>query len=235
MLIGEDKWKDLNDAEYTLARLFKDALIDRDQRTFDLDKTLQHRVSNVSDVRKLDLLPSSLDLISVQDRLGTMSTGAFFSDSPTDVLRRAARPILDEYDYVLIDCPPNLGLITLNGLRISSGYIIPTIPDVLSTYGIPQIISRVADFADNVGVEIEPFGIVISKYRAQATVHRNVHRRLLDAEDLPVVFDTVIPESNDISQSAEHRPVGTLRQKYGYGGNFTIYKALTEEIMEAAS
>jgi chromosome partitioning protein len=234
MLIGEDKWKDLNDAEHTLARLFKDALADKGDRTFDLEKTLQRRVSNVSDVRRLDLLPSSLDLITVQDRLGTMSTGAFFSDSPTDILRRAVRPILDEYDYVLIDCPPNLGLITLNGLRISSGYVIPTIPDVLSTYGIPQIMSRVQEFADNVGAEIEPLGIIISKFRAQATVHRNVHRRLLDDEDLPIVFETVIPESNDISQSAEHRPVGTLRQKYGYGGNFNLYRALTEEIVEAA-
>jgi hypothetical protein len=41
-----------------------------------------------------------------------------------------------------------LGLITLNGVRISMGYVIPTIPDILSTYGIPQIVSRVAAFAD---------------------------------------------------------------------------------------
>ena len=48
-------------------------------------------------------------------------------------------PVIDEYDWVLIDCPPSMSIITLNGLRISDGFVIPTIPDHLSTYGIPQI------------------------------------------------------------------------------------------------
>ena len=62
----------------------------------------------------------------------------------------AVNNIKDNYDYILIDCPPNMGLITLNGLRIANGYIIPTIPDVLSTYGIPQIITRVDKFSDTI-------------------------------------------------------------------------------------
>lgn len=235
MLIGEDAWKQLNDQGHTLDQLFRDALNpDPLDRTFDLDKTLQRGVSNVQDVRRLDLLPSSLDLIDVQDRLGTMASGTFHSDVPTDILRRATRPIIDDYDYVVIDCPPNLGIITLNGLRIASGYVIPTIPDVLSTYGIPQIVSRVRLFADNIGEEIDPLGIIVSKYRTQSTVHNAVHRRLLADDDLPVVFETIIPENNDIAASAEYKQTGTLRQKYGYRGQFDAYRALTEEIMEAA-
>ena len=168
MLIGEQKWLQLNKQGYTLAQLFKDAVEQDDtKRKFDLSKALQEQVSNVRSVARLDLLPSSLDLIDVQDRLGSMSSGRFHSDVPTDILRRAIKPIIDEYEYILIDCPPNLGIITLNGLRISSGYIIPTVPDVLSTYGIPQIISRVTAFANRIGEDIEPLGIVISKYRAE--------------------------------------------------------------------
>ena len=135
MLIGEDKWRTLNDEGKTLAQLFKDALEpDAKEKLFDIDQAIQKRVSNIDDVRTLDLLPSSLDLIDVQDRLAGMSSGRFYAENPTDLLRRATRSVLDKYDVVLIDCPPNLGIITLNGLRISNGYIIPTIPDVLSTY-----------------------------------------------------------------------------------------------------
>ena len=59
MLIGEDKWRELNDSEHTLARLFKDAL-DPNNKRFDLTATLQKRVSNVRDVRSVDLFTIKL-------------------------------------------------------------------------------------------------------------------------------------------------------------------------------
>jgi chromosome partitioning protein len=235
VLIGEDKWSKLNAKHHTLATLFEDALRpEGETRQFDLQATLQRDVSPVREVRRVDLLPSSLDLIGVQDHLGTMPSGKFFSNNPTDLLRKAVRPILDDYDYVLIDCPPNLGIVTLNGLRISDGYIIPTIPDVLSTYGIPQIQQRVSDFAESVGHEIAEIGIVITKFRAASTLHQNTVRRLRKNESgrLPVVLETWIPEANQIAASAEFVDYGTLRQKYGYGGQFNILRALTEEFIE---
>jgi chromosome partitioning protein len=98
----------------------------------------------------------------MQDRLATIPAGWFFEANPIAVLQRAAKSILDDYDLVLIDCPPNLGIITLNGLHISSGYIIPTIPDILSACGIPQIVKRIGEFSDKIGEDIEPRrGIVV--------------------------------------------------------------------------
>jgi chromosome partitioning protein len=234
MLIGEEKWKELSDEEHTLARLFQDAMLEPNDRKFDLEKTLQRKVSNVSDVRKLDLLPSSLDLIDVQDRLASMPSGKFYAANPVDILKKATRPIIEDYDFVLIDCPPNLGIITLNGLRIADGYIIPTIPDVLSTYGIPQIVKRVRDFGKEIGESLEPYGIVISKYRAQLKLHTNTMRRLRTSGDAPV-FDTVIPESGRIAEAAEFTKLNTLRQKYGYQGQFDTYRALTQEILKVAA
>lgn len=233
VLIGEDAWAVLNDDDWTLATLFRDALRpESDESEFDLDKTLQRNVSPVRDVLGVDLLPSSLDLIDVQDHLGTMSPGRFFANNPTDLLRKAVRPILDDYDYVLVDCPPNLGIVTLNGLRISDGYIIPTIPDVLSTYGIPQIQRRIRDFASTISEEIVELGIIITKYRAASTVHRNTISSLQNDENLPVVFDNWVPEANQIASSAEFADYGTLRQKYGYQGQFDTFRAMTEEFIE---
>lgn len=234
VLIGEAKWKELNDAGHTLATLFKDALRPEDELSqFDLDETLQKHVSPVQDVRSVDLLPSSLDLIDVQDRLGTMSSGRFYSNNPTDLLRKAVKPILDNYDFVIVDCPPNLGIVTLNGLRISDGYIIPTIPDVLSTYGIPQIQKRVREFGQGIGEDIAELGIVVSKYRSASTIHRTIVNRLKDDADLPVVFGRVIPEANDIAGAADFVRASTLRQKYGYAGRFDDFRALTEEFIAA--
>jgi len=234
MLIGEEKWEELNKSGHTLARLFQDALEEDSARhSFDLEKTLQRGVSNVRDVQNLDLIPSSLDLIDVQDRLATMPSGRFYTNNPTEVLRRAVKPVLDNYDFVLIDCPPNLGLITLNGLRIANGYIIPTIPDVLSTYGIPQIVTRIEGFADSIGEPIEPYGVVVSKYQSNSSLHNRTLRQLReDRAKYPPVFSAVVPQANQIAESAEFTPINTLRQKYGYGGRYDVIHALTAEIIK---
>ncbi len=233
ILIGEERWKALNDEGLTLATLFKDALRSEDEPPqFQLEETLQHGVSPVREVRSVDLLPSSLDLIDVQDRLVLMPAGRFYSNKPTDLLRKAVRPIINDYEFVLIDCPPNLGIVTLNGLRISDGYIIPTIPDVLSTYGIPQIQRRVQDFAESLGEDVSALGIVVTKYRVASSVHRNTVQRMESDADLPSVFESYVPEGNQIAQSAEFVDYGTLRQKYGYAGQFDTFRALTKEFID---
>lgn len=235
VLIGEQRWKELNAAGKTLVSLFTDALEPGGpQPRFDLHATIQRGVSPVTQVKSVDLLPSSLDLIDVQDKLASVPPGQFYSNNPTDLLRPAIKPILDDYDYVLIDCPPNLGIVTLNGLRVSDGYIIPTIPDILSTYGIPQIQNRTKSFADSIGETIHELGIVITKYRSASTVHTNTVKRLLSDPNLPNVFNTKIADGNAIAASAEFAPTSTLRQKYGYQGGFEAMRDLAMEFIIAA-
>jgi chromosome partitioning protein len=231
ILIGETRWKELNARGHTLATLFKDALTQ--SKAFDIEKTLQRRVSDVQGAEKIDLLPSSLDLIDVQDRLASAPMGQFYSITPTDLLRLAVKSRLDDYDIVLIDCPPNLGIITLNGLRISEGYIIPTVPDILSTYGIPQIVRRVASFSHEIAETIEPIGTVITKYQENSTIHVNVSRDLRKNPDIPRVFETVIRQANQIAASAEFAPGArrTLKQKYGYGDLAERYMDLAKEVL----
>ena len=233
ILISENRWSKLNAKGHTLATLFQDALRpDNEPEKFDLKATLQKGVSPVSAAGTVDLLPSSIDLIDVQDRLATMPSGRFYASRPVDLLHKAVRPLLPNYDYVLIDCPPNLGIVTLNGLRISGGYIIPTIPDVLSTYGIPQIQSRVADFGRDIGEDIVELGIVVTKYRTGTTVHENTLARLESDDTLPDLFEAKVPEANQMASAAEHVPVSTLRQKYGYAGMFPLLRNLTEEFIK---
>ena len=231
MLIGEERWRELNEKDHTLARLFKDAL-DPNNSSFDLQATLQKKVSDVSAANSIDLLPSSLDLISVQDKLASAPPGEFFAVNPTELLWRAVKPVLDDYDIVIVDCPPNLGIITLNGLRISEGYIIPTIPDVLSTYGIPQIVSRIQLFSTAIAETIEPFGIVVTKYQGNSTVHMNTLKQLRGSDKLPPVFDTIIPQANQFAAAAEHTDHSTIKQKWGYNDLAEKFHKLAGEILK---
>lgn len=231
MLIGDRKWGELNEKGHTIAQLFRDAI--DETKYFNLGATLQKGVGAVQESKRVDLIPSSLDLIDIQDDLATMNPGRFHAASPIEVLKRAMRPVMeaDEYDFILIDCPPSLGLVTLNGLRISDYYLIPTIPDHLSTYGIPQIIQRVKDFSDTIGHTIEPLGVLATKYREQSSVHRQQLKVLGRGKDAPLL-STVVPENTEIGGAAEFKPLNTLRQKWGYRGQYDIYRALTKEILE---
>ncbi len=234
MLIGEKEWRKLNDKDRTLARLFKDAL-EPSNKQFKFDTTLQKDVSNVTYANTVDLLPSSLDLIDVQDKLTSAPSGKFHAANPIDILQRAVKAHLDDYDFVLVDCPPNLGIITLNGLRISQRYIIPTIPDYLSTYGIPQIVSRVREFSEEIAESINPLGIVITKFQGNSSVHKNVLNDLKAEKDAPV-FETIIPQSNDFSAVAEHSDYDrTLKQKYGYREKADTFVKLARELLDKLS
>jgi chromosome partitioning protein len=232
MLIGDKRWREINQAGSTVAQLFRDAIAD--EKKFDLAKAILKKVGNVAESKRVDLLPSSLDLIDVQEELATMNRGRFHASSPVDVLRRTLRATIEDgdYDFILIDCPPSLGLVTLNGLRISDYYLIPTIPDFLSTYGIPQIVQRIRDFSETVGHSLEPLGIVATKYRAQSSVHIQQLKLLSQGKDAPLL-KTVVPENSEISGAAEYKAVSTLRQKWGYRGQFDIYRALTQEVLES--
>lgn len=231
MLIGENRWKDLNSQGLTLHALFSEAL--KGGNNFDISKIIQKNVSGIKDVKTVHLIPSSLDMIDIQDKIATIPQGQFFAGSPVEVLKRAIWKTISNYDYVLIDCPPNMGLITLNALRISDGYIIPAIPDVLSTYGIPQIINRVSQFSNTIAQNIECLGIVATKVRTQSSLHMRTLDELKKEKDAPL-FETIFNENSGISESAVYRRVNTLRQRFGYGGQYEVFEAFASEFMVKA-
>lgn len=233
MLMPENEWLRRNQAGKTLLQLFKDKL--EGTSRFNIDDTLVKSASNLrGGLRGLHLLPSSLDLIPLQDRLVLIQAGTFYVGSPVTVLQDAIAETLDDYDFVFIDCPPNLGILTLNGLFISDHFLIPVIPDVLSTYGVPQILDRVDQFKQEASITIEPLAIVISRYRIQAeSLHHGTIRRLRADSRLPRIFDVRIRDTINAARAPLYsRRVNTLKQKYGYGDSvFNDYEELANEFL----
>ena len=233
-LIPEQEWKTRDETGRTLYQLFADRV--KGTRRFDADAAIVRDVSNVSGgVRGLDLLPSSLRLIKVQDRVTQITDLENYERGPLFALEEALQGFLPYYDHVLIDCPPSLGVVTLNGLAISDSYLIPVVPDTLSVLGIPPILDRVEHFALRTRRNIRALGIIISKIRAQTLLHTEVQRRLRDdfvERRFPLVFQTMIPESTRIAEAANVlAPVNTLHQKYGNGGPYEELGALTQEYL----
>lgn len=237
-LIPEDDWKARDESGRTLYQLFLDHV--KGTRRFNADEAIVRNVSNVGGgVHGLDLLPSSLQLIKIQDRLTQVTDFDSYQRGPIFALREALNEFLPYYDHVLIDCPPSLGIVTLNGLAISDSYLIPVVPDILSVLGIPPILDRVSHFSGAIRRNVRAMGIVISKMRATTILHNEMSRRLREdfiERRFPLVFDTVVPESTRIAEAANVMvPINTLQQKYGAGGPYEELSALTREFLTHVS
>ncbi|WP_448060772.1 hypothetical protein [Cellulomonas hominis] len=87
---------------------------------------------------------------------------------------------------------------------------------------------------EQVGEDIIELGIVVTKYRAASSLHNATIKRLQDGAELPIVFETQVPEGNAIAASAEFSQMSTLRQKYAYQGGYEVFRALAKEFIEAA-
>ncbi len=242
-LISEEKWEELKDNHSTLFDLFNDKL--EKQSTFELSKAIQRGVSNLR-LPKLDLLASSIQFIDIQDSLGDIPKNVHHTINPMEVLKSCIHRELENYDYVLIDCPPNLGYITKNGIEISDYYLIPTIPDTLSTYGIPQIVKTIHDIASSRALKIRCLGLVITKFSSTSSAHRrgleslpSRFAQIFSNLGLPPapVFQTIMPQANATAESMEFgNKVTTFRGKYGPGqsGGQAIYQYvidLAKELM----
>ena len=233
-LMDESKWLNMDKKGNTIFQLFSDKVYGTE--LFNLEASIVKNVSNVnSGIKNLDLLPSSLRLIDIQDKLPLVSNSGYFVKTPITVLKESLSKVIENYDYVMIDCPPNLGLITLSGIYISDYYLIPTVPDILSTYGIPQILARIDAFKKDAGIAIKPLGIIISMYRSNNRLHDSIIESLKYRErkgDYPRILTPYIPLSVRVSEAAEYQTeVSTLGQKYGYDLT-EKYNNLVKEIMK---
>lgn len=240
-LISEDHWAEMDKAGQTIAQLFEDRLNPHIQPKFDIEKAIVRHVSTINDgIARLDLLPSSIQLIDLQDRIPMIALSGNFTANPLEILRVALRPVIERYDYIIIDCPPSLGTVTKNGLRFSTGYVIPTIPDIVSTWGIYQIVENVAQFAQDIDLPIPPLGIVATKVQSN-----NLHKRVisdLKSQQLgrfseprgiaqPPLFNSVIMQTVSVARGADvDADFRTFKGKYGNA--YDALYGLTQEIKQ---
>jgi chromosome partitioning protein len=138
-----------------------------------------------------------------------------------------------------MDCPPSLGPVTKNGLRISTGYIIPTVPDILSTWGIFPIVQHIAQLAADLERPIPALGIVATRVQKNALHERVLGElrtgrlgRFLQHPEVaqPHLFEALIPQSVDVARAADFiAGPRTLITKYGDASK--AYSNLTKEIL----
>ena len=168
-LLSKEEYNKLDQEDKTLYQLFKHE-IDRDdsEELFDLSEI---RIKPFEELN-LELLPSSVKLIDIQDKL--LEYKRYYL-SATDILCNSLNNLknLDKraYTHIIIDCPPSLGLTSLNGLSCSDYYIVPTLLDAYSHWGLDKIKERIDKLKTcNTSCELEMLGVLYSNVDVRSKI-----------------------------------------------------------------
>lgn len=233
-LLGTEGWEEAERDEQTVADVFIHTMASRTGRISVDASTLIRRVHHTRNVLgKLSIIPSSPRLQDIEEEtLEGDPRWRYRVGSPYLVLHQALLEVASEYDDVLIDCPPSASMVTLNALTMSSGYLIPTAPDHISTIGIPQIVRKVEDHSANLRRDLVRYGTIVNRFRRNAFLHQAKLEELRHADYCSPVWNTVIPDAVR-GQDAMNTEAGelTLKARYG-GGGHALYQALEELAVE---
>lgn len=190
-----------------------------------IDEVLQEQVpigdAIVSTPSGVDVLPSNILLAEAEIPLSGLHGREV-------LLRDAVSDISGEYDFILIDCPPNVGILSVNALMASHKVLIPVDMSYLGLMGIPVIERILGLIQKRLKHPIEILGVLATRFDSRLNITRDVHESLKEHFG-DRVFDTVIPETVKIREAPSFQT--SIFDHAPQSAGATAYKALTDEVM----
>ena len=147
-------------------------------------------------VEGLDLIGSRIDLAGAELEL-------INRPNRERVLANLLAPIKDKYDYILIDCSPSLGLITVNALTAADSVIIPVQAEYFALEGISKLINTIRIIKPKLNPKLEIEGFLLTMYDARLKLANQIYDEL-KGHFADMVFDTVIPRNIRLSEAPSH-------------------------------
>jgi chromosome partitioning protein len=176
-------------------------------------------------VRNLFVVPATIDLAGAEIEL----VPAFSRELK---LRRAIQAARDEYDFILIACPPSLGLLTVNGLAAADDVIVPIQCEYYALEGLGQLLRNVGLVKTNLNPPLDLRGIVLTMYDARTKLAEQVEQEVR-AHFGPRVYRTVVPRTVRISEAPSFGQPVTVFDATSRGA--LAYRELAKEVSDGAT
>ncbi|HKY83851.1 MAG TPA: AAA family ATPase [Anaerolineales bacterium] len=170
---------------------------------------------------RLSLLPSSAALAGAQVELVEL-------EQRESVLAKALAPLRGRYDYILIDCPPSLGLLTVNALVAADGVLIPVQCEYLALEGLSSLVATLQRMRSRLAPRLAIRGIVLTMFDSRTHLAQDVVqevRRHFSGQ----VFRSIIPRSVRLAEAPSHGLPISAYDPHSTGGQ--AYLALTRELL----
>lgn len=188
---------------------------------YDINKAV---VKNVAEIEGLDLISSHLSLTFLDLDLSSQA-------GRERILSRQLKKLERQYDFIIIDCPPNLTLAPQNALVASDFIIIPTVPDFYSFLGMPLLINRVGKLREELEIDVSFLGCLFTRVERNTNLHSEFLpkiRKVCEEEGI-YSFSTIIPKNIKISEASSLST--PARVKYPEEVGVKSYQTFVRELL----
>jgi chromosome partitioning protein len=170
---------------------------------------------------KVFVIPATIQLAGAEIEL----VSAIARES---ILKNIISPIKDEFDYVFIDCPPSLGLLTINALVAADSLLIPIQCEFYALEGVTKLLESMKMVKGRLNPDLEVFGVVMTMYDVRTTLSKQVVEEVKKYFGNKV-FKTVIPRSVKLSEAPSHGLPITMYSRVNKGA--LAYSKLAKEVV----
>lgn len=173
-------------------------------------------------VKNLYIIPSTIDLAGAEVELVAAM-------NRERILETALSEIKDSFDYVIIDCPPSLGLLTINALTASDGVIIPVQCEYFALEGLGQLLNTIKLIRNNLNPTLEVKGVLLTMYDSRTKLSNEIVEEVKKFFDNKV-FETIVPRNVRLSEAPSHGdPISVYDPK---SSGAQAYEDLTKELLK---
>lgn len=178
-----------------------------------------------TEIANLHLVPSHINLVGVEMEM-------IESDKRESLLKKAIAPIRGEYDYVVIDCSPSLGLVTVNSLTAADSVLIPVQPEFFALEGLAKLLQTIRLVQNGVNPDLTIEGFLVTMFDGRTKAHAQVVDELKE-HFKDMVFDTVIQRNIRLSEAPSHGKPIVLYDIMSNGAS--NYLKLAKEVIDKNS
>lgn len=183
------------------------------------------RIIRGTEVKGLSIAPATIDLAGAEIDLVSIISREFR-------LRRALEAVVGKYDYILIDAPPSLGLLTINALTAAHSVLVPIQCEYYALEGLSQLVSTVAMVQEHLNPELEWEGVVMTMFDARTNLSQQVIEDVVNYFRSSVrVYKSVIPRNVRLGEAPSFgQPISIYDPK---SRGALAYQELAKEVLES--
>ena len=177
-----------------------------------------------TELEGLFILPANIDLAGAEVDL-------VYKKNRDKVLRAALEAIKKQFDYILIDCPPSLGLVTINALSAADSVIIPIQSEYYALEGLSQLMNTISLVRQHLNKSLKVEGVVLTMYDGRSLISKQIAAEIKKFFSKKL-YEIVIPRNIRLSEAPSHGKPIVLHDPKCMGAR--AYAALTEEFLKKA-